>query len=452
MIHLCASICFLAIAANPIQCFAEGDETFESKLDAYIQPYLDARDFAGTILVASNGKIQVHKAYGFSNLEHGVEHTIHSKFRIGSISKHFTSVAILILQERNKLEVDDTVSKYLPEYPNGDRITLHHLMTHRSGIPNYVNFAGYDDVRKKKYSGEQAIEWFKDKPLDFEPGGGYSYSNSGYVLLRLIIEKVSGEPFREFMKKNVFEPAKLNETTIADADEIIENRATGYIPGPPPAQLLNGPVNEESIDLGASGIVSTCGDLYKWHQALKTDTVLSVTSRQRLFTNHGNSYGYGLSIYKRFGRRVQEHDGLTDGFTSFFGRLPDDDGCVVILSNIWAGMRDRIARDLFAMLFEEEYEIPQTRTYVDVDHKALEKFTGKYSFPPGFTFEIIADHGSLYLSWMGRARTYLSPLSNNEFFMRIRYDKLTFIQDAQGAVNSVVWRLGDNDFTCQRIE
>src|SRR2546428_6387237 len=215
----------------PGQVSANPDRQLEAQVDAYTRPYLDLGGFNGSVLIAKGGRVLLSKGYGMANYELNVINTPQTKFHLGSVSKTFTAAAIMILQERGKLNVHDPLGKYIADYPNGDRITLHHLLTNTSGIPNVNNFPEYNNQSKFPHTPSDLVLMFKQKPLDFEPGTrGYTESNSNY-LLAYIIEKLSGQPNGEFLKQNIFEPLGLRDTNHdGDASALIANKASGYVP------------------------------------------------------------------------------------------------------------------------------------------------------------------------------------------------------------------------------
>jgi CubicO group peptidase (beta-lactamase class C family) len=183
----------------------------EAKVNAYVKLYLDVGGFNGNILIVENGKVLLSKGYGMANFELGVPNTPQTKFHLGSISKTFTAAAILLLEERGQLRVNDPLTKFIPDYPNGDKITLHHLLSNTWGIPNINNFPEYNTWSKFPHTPADLIEKFKNKPLDFQPGErGYTESNSNYNLLAYIIEKLSGKSYGEFLKENVNSTCKCN--------------------------------------------------------------------------------------------------------------------------------------------------------------------------------------------------------------------------------------------------
>ena len=197
---LCAGALALVLATtSPI--LAANDPALEAEVDACLQPLLDLDLISGSILIAKGGKILLAKGYGPANREYGIPNTPETKFRLGSMTKQFTAMGILVLADRGKLSLDDPLANYLPDYPNAEKITLHQLLSHTSGVLSYNAVQGYGENYIKPWSIDEVIEWFKDDPLQFEPGEDWAYSNSGYVLLAKVIEVVSGQDYDDFLRQ-----------------------------------------------------------------------------------------------------------------------------------------------------------------------------------------------------------------------------------------------------------
>jgi len=304
------------------------------------------RGFSGAVLVAKDGRILVNCGYGMANYEHDVPNTPKTKFRIASITKPITAVAIMQLQEQGTLRVDDLLSKYLPDYPNADRITIHHLLTHTSGMPDHL--AGFDyAVRARAVSTDELIGLSKDKVLRSEPGQTYAYSNAGYALLTRIIEIASGQSYEAFLQEHIFRPAGMHDTLFDRHDRIIKDRAANYVFSPDHQKdFANAVWTEMSWISGAGGLLSTTEDLYRFDRALKAGTLLSPDSCKVMGTPHTEAkgpftlarhnmepghdcYGYGLMVRDQ----LQVHEGAWPGSRALFLRNLVDDWCVIVLTN-----------------------------------------------------------------------------------------------------------------------
>src|SRR5580698_9862694 len=243
-------------------------------MEQVVQSYVDSKQFMGAALVARDGKVLLSKGYGFANLEWGVANSPASKFRLGSITKQFTAACILLLEERGKLKVDDPVKKYMTDAPAAwDKVTIFNLLTHTSGIPSFTGFPDYSSTEAVPTTPEKLVARFRDKPLEFQPGEKWNYSNSGYVLLGYLIEKISGESYEKFVQENIFTPLGMKDSGYDSNSTIIPHRASGYSLGP------NGPVNagyiNMTVPLSAGGLYSTTDDLLRWEQGLFSGKLLS---------------------------------------------------------------------------------------------------------------------------------------------------------------------------------
>lgn len=301
--------------------------------------YLEAAHFQGTALLAKDGKVLLAKGYGLANREHGVPNKPETKFRLGSITKQFTAAAILQLQEKGKLSVHDKIAKYVPDTPPAwSAITIHHLLTHTSGIPNYTDPAEYERrMRERPGTPLAFVRRFRELPLDFQPGHKFSYSNSGYFLLGVIIEQVSGQTYEDYLRRNIFEPLEMRDTGYDHPETILPNRAAGYTAEPNPR-------NADFLDMGqpyaAGSLYSTVLDLYKWDRALYTTKVLTKPSIDAAFTPNphewgpGIRYGYGWGITGIGGTKAVGHGGGINGFSTVIWRDIDRDAVVILLSNV----------------------------------------------------------------------------------------------------------------------
>src|SRR6266550_639730 len=430
---------------------ATDDRTIEQKVSAYLQPYLDLNGFSGAILIAKGGRVIFSKGYGMANCELNVPNTPQTKFHLGSVSKTFTAAAIMILQERGKLNVHDPLAKYIPDYPNGDRITLHHLLTNTSGIPNVNNFPEYATQSKFPHTPSDLIPMFKQKPLDFEPGTrGYTESNSNYNLLAYIIEKLSGQTYGEFLKQNIFDPLLLRDTNHdGDASVLIANKASGYVPVGTTG-VENAPYLDWSIKTGNGSIYSTAEDLLRWDRALHAEKILKKSSLQQMFTEQ-----YGWFYGKRLNRTVVRMNGRSPGFNSDFQRYVDDDVCIIVLANTYAPTASVIGSDLAKIVFGEPYEVAKLVNPVRVDAKVLTSYAGRYQFGPDFfvprgIYAIEEKNGELLMVAPG-ANATLVPQSETEFFDRPFWSMIIFARDSQGKVTHLIWRYGGQDYRAERL-
>jgi CubicO group peptidase (beta-lactamase class C family) len=323
-----------------------------SRANEYLSAETLAGRFSGAALIARDGKALFSRGYGFANAEHEVPNTPQTKFRLGSLTKQFTAMAIMILQERGKLSVQDPVAKYVPDCPDAWRdITLHHVLTHTAGIPNLTTFPDYRQTMMLPSPVTRTVARFKNRPLQFKPGERFQYSNSGYILLGYIIELVSGGSYEDFLRQNIFEPLKMADSGYDHYESVLKHRASGYARAD--GRMINAPYQDMSIPHGAGALYSTTQDLLRWDQALYTGQLVSQKTIETVFNPNKNNYAYGWMVGKQFGRTEVSHGGQINGFSSFIARYPADKVCVIVLSNFEQTRLRKISLELAAMVFRE---------------------------------------------------------------------------------------------------
>lgn len=425
-------------------------QDIESKVDEYIEAHIKMGNFNGSILIAKGEKVLVCKGYGMANIEHDVLNTPKTKFRLGSVTKQFTAMAIMQLQEKGLLSVNDPLTKFIPDYPNGDKITIHHLLTHTSGIPNITDLPDLQKIKTIRSNVEKTIELFKKRPLEFTPGERYKYSNSGYVLLGYIVEKVSGKSYEDYLKENIFAPLNMRNSGYDHHSTIIKDRAAGYSPGE------NGLLNAEYIDMsiphGGGALYSTVEDMHRWDRALYTEKLVKKISLNKMFTPFKNNYGYGWRIAKEFNRKCIRHAGGIEGFKTQISRYIEDNACIIVLSNfVHARVKD-ISRDLAAILFGEKYEIPSERKIGKVDPGIYNAIVGIYEFEPDNILNITKDNNRLFVAPPGQPKLEIFPESDTKFFLKALDAEITFIKNEKGEVTKLIFHIGGKDMPAKKIK
>jgi CubicO group peptidase (beta-lactamase class C family) len=349
-----------ALLLSPASISGQADRTkpvFDRE-NTYITAESVTHSFRGAVLVGIDGKIAFEKGYGLADEEWDAPNTKTTKFRIASLGKQFTAACILLLQERGRLNVQDSISRYLSDLPETwQPVTIHQLLTHTSGIPNYTSSPQIAKLNRTGATPEEMIALVHDKPLDFKPGTKWSYTNTGYILLGMIIEKASSQSFADFLKSNIFDPLGMTNSGYDRATDILKERASGY--QIKDGHLANADFIDMSIPYAAGGIYSTVEDLYRWNEALARDgKLLAADSLKQMFneypeaTNLGQHYGYGVVISRqKFGRLLYYHGGGVEGFSSSIQRYPKEGVCIIVLSNLssykpW-DLGDHIASDVF---------------------------------------------------------------------------------------------------------
>jgi CubicO group peptidase (beta-lactamase class C family) len=354
---------FLLLFITALTAFSQSKV---EKMDALMRQYVENRQFNGSVLVAENGKVVFKKGYGMANMEWSIANTPDTKFRLGSITKQFTAMLVMQLVEKGKLKVNDKITTYLPDYPkaNGDKITVHHLLTHTSGIPNYTNFPKFfENLSRDPYTTEAFLKQFSELPLEFETGSTFNYSNSGYFLLGALIEKVTGKPYAQVLQEQILTPLQMKDTGYDLYEPILVKRAAGYEKKGP--NYVNAAYLDMSIPYAAGSLYSTVEDLYLWDQALYTDKLISASSKAILFTPFLSNYAYGWGVSKMKMGELKDslltigHGGGINGFNTLITRLPKDKQLVVLLNNTGDAPLGAIQKNLLNILYNQPVTPPK---------------------------------------------------------------------------------------------
>jgi CubicO group peptidase (beta-lactamase class C family) len=410
----------------------------ESKLNDYMDSLENRGYFNGVVLVAQGDQILLRKGYGMANFEHDVPNTPLTKFRIGSLTKAFTAMAVLQLQEQGKLCIDDPISLYISNYPNGDIITIRHLLTNTSGIPDYLSFPDYWKRTMRMYATvEQTIESFKDKLLQFHPGEGFSYTSSPYILLGFIIEKTSGISYEQYISEHICKPLNLENSGCEDGRTLLKHFASGY-------SICKGVIPTEYVDMclhvGPGGMYSTIDDLYKWDRALYRGDWIGEHVREQLFgsmTSPVGSYGWVVTdqfINHKTRKRVW-HNGTMNGFHVEFNRYIDEDIAIIVLSNINLTPVDIISRCLAKIVIGEEVAPLAAVHPLNIASINLEQYAGIYNTGEG---NIHPPHAN----WLTEALDQLTNIDTPRFAVGFFYD--TFYRYGIDPKSTVVVTYEDN--------
>jgi CubicO group peptidase (beta-lactamase class C family) len=420
-----------------------------ARMDQIARFYVDTNQFMGSVLVARGDEVVFSKSYGFANLEWQVPNALDGKFRIGSVTKQFTAAAILLLEERGKLKTGDPVKKYYPDAPAAwDQVTIYHLLTHTSGIPNFTSFPDYQKTEPLPSTAEETIKRFRDKPLEFAPGAEMRYSNSGYVLLGAIIEKASGMGYAQFLEESIFKPLGLKNTGYESNRAILPHRAAGYAPG------RMGPENAGFVDMSvpfaAGALYSTVGDLHLWNRALFGHKLLSEASVKKMTTPPKGDYALGIAVGDVEGTRVFHHGGGIAGFNCKLAYYPDTHITVVALSNLNGGGADNIVDRLGRVALGKTVVLPSERKAVKVPRATLEKYVGTYQLRPGFDLWFRIEGDGLTVQATNQPPMPLRAESKTTFFPLPIDAEFEFVLDTKGKVTGVHARQGGRDTLAPR--
>ena len=422
-------------------------------MDRYLQEAHRLWGFNGVVAVTQRGDLLLAKGYGMADTAFGNPNTLTTKFFIGSITKQFTAAAILLLHERGHLQLTDPITRYLPDYPAdpGDRITIHQLLTHTSGLPNYTDFPSIVLGRTIEVQPWDIVATFKSRPLDFEPGTGFHYSNSGYLLLGLIIEAVSGQSYEAFLHKEIFKPLGMLNSGYGRRVMGHPNRAEGYTIDAE-GRLIGAVPISFSIMFSAGALYTTVEDMLKWESALLNGTLLSPYSVALMMTPYSDGYGYGWWLDDRYGRSHAFHDGFLDGFNCTYDRWLEDDLAVIVFSNDDEAPVRKIADGLAAIVFGKRPVIPVRKEAVAVEADRLRRFVGRYLTASGNERTVYLDNGRLY-TFIGGGRPFaLLPESERKFFFeKDNTETLTFESSDKGRIDAVIYSNGENRWRLERV-
>lgn len=354
-------------------------QTKAKKIDELMSLYHQYRQFNGTVLVAEKGKIIFKKGYGFANMEWKIPNTPDTKFRLGSITKQFTSMLIMQLVEKGQIKLDGKLADYLPYYrkDTGEKVTIHHLLTHTSGIPSYTSLPGFfQDVSRDPYPVEEFVKKYCSGDLEFEPGSTCRYNNSGYFLLGAIIEQVTGKTYEQVLKENIFEPLQMNNSGYDRHEPILPKRAAGYEKRFD--EFVNAPYLDMSLPFAAGALYSTVEDLYLWDQALYTEKLLSNQYKEVMFTPFLSNYAYGWGVKKtaleggKDSLMTTAHGGGINGFNTLITRLIDDRHLIVLLNNTGGTNLGDMTQAIVNILYDKPYQLPK-QSIAQVIYKTIKE-------------------------------------------------------------------------------
>ena len=418
------------------------DQSTATQIDEYMKAATELGRFSGSILVAQEGKVVINKGYGFANLEYGIPNTPDTKFRIASITKQFTAMAILILQEQGALRVQDRICRYVSDCPEAwQPITIHHLLTMTPGIPDVQNFPDNETYERLPTTVEATIERFKDRPLEFTPGEHFSYTSSGYLLLGHIIEQVSGLRYEDFLREQIFHPLGMRNSGYDHPQTVLKHRASGY------SRQGTRPINAVHFEMdtphAAGALYSTVEDLFLWDQALYTEKIISKSSLEAMFTVFIEPYAYGWIIAESSGRKMVMHPGAISGFRAAIVRFPEEKVCMIVLSNI-EEKYTQLTTDLAAIVFGEDYEIPKVPDTIQLDSNTLEQYVGKYRFGEHWEIMITIEDGRLMIHppWSSHAYYEIHHESDSQFFLKELGFSFTVPRNDEGRITHIVMNQG----------
>ena len=418
-------------------------------MEQIVQAEVAKKVFMGSVLVVRDGNILLSKGYGMANVEWEIPNAPSTKFRLGSITKQFTAASILLLEERGTLSIDERVKTYLPDIPaSWERITVRNLLTHTGGIPNFTALPTYREMQVSPTSPDKIMAMVTDRPLDFEAGEKMSYSNSGYVVLGAIIEKLTGGSYADFIQKNLFEPLGMTDSGYDSNTAIIQRRASGYMPS------QKGPVNagyiHMSVPHAAGALYSTTLDLLKWERALFAGKVVNAASLQKMTTPFKNDYAFGLVVHTTNGRRVIEHDGGIDGFNTHMAYYPDSKVVVIVLGNVNGAAPGAIGGKLELLAHGDPVIETADRREITLPAATLQRYAGTYELAPKVTLTVALDGSQLTTQLTGQGAFPIFPESETQFFLKAVDAQIEFVVES-GAVTAAILHQNGRDQRAPKV-
>lgn len=434
----------------PASLFAQ-EKNVQTKVDEYLSAYAQMNLFSGSVLIANDREIIFEKSYGYACNAFDIRNTIETKFRIGSLTKGFTAIAILQLVEQGKLNLEDPLTRFIPDYPHGDQITITNLLTHTSGIPNHTELESFNtDRRVYPFKLLQTINTFKYKALDFTPGEQSAYSNSNYLLLGYILEKVSKMSYESYIQKHILDPLEMKNTGFEHPEKIIKQFANGTV-------LRNNELQNcryrNMANANASGaLYSTVEDLLRLDLALYHNLLLSEKYRELMTNPFKDKLTFGWGTAKVFDHKMVGLAGEIDGFRANISRFVNDTVCIIVLSNLENAPINRINRDLIAITFNQSYQIPNIEQTIALKDALLESYVGTYELKPGFNFQITVDNERIFCQPTGQAKLELFALSDSEFMLTEVPAHIAFEFGTDQKVEKLILKQGGRDIPIMRIK
>lgn len=429
---------FFSLLFLPVAGFTQ---SIAQKADELLSAYATQQKFSGSVLIAKQGKIIFEKAYGFADLKNSQPNTAQTEFRVGSLTKMFTSTLILQLASASRLSLTDPVTKYVPSFANGEKIQLKHLLSHTSGIKGTTGTPAPTTLA-------ESVSRFRCEGLAFEPGTRFEYNNFNYILLSYIAQKVTGVPFAKLVQASVLARAGMTHSGLDTKERPSQNKALGYVTNPKTIEWQVAESGDVALASGAGALYSTTGDLYKWAQSLSTHAVLADTLLANALTPQQNNYGLGWMISEKNGRLQIGHTGSIPGFIANFMQFPKEEVTIILLANYQDTDGRHLSDDLVAVAFGEDYTLPTKKQAVSLSESVLNKYTGEYQLPNGFAITVSVEGNKLYALAQGdQDKIELTPESELKFFLRGPETEIEFIREGDAIKYMFVNMQGGQKFT-----
>jgi len=423
------TICMVAFQACSAQNNAHINTLeIENKVDSLMMPLVDEGILSGSILIAIRGNILFAKGYGLADREQNIPNTPETILPIGSITKTITAIAIMQLQENNKLNINDKLNNYLDDFPNGDKITIYHLLTHTSGIPSY-NWLRSDN---KPQELEVVINWVKELELKSVPGEKFMYSNSGYALLTLIIEKVSGMKYEDYIKENIFIPCNMENTGLYSMNNPLNNMAFGY--GRVDYDGFKKAAPPSPLAKGDGDLYSTVKDLYKFVMAFYNNKLISPESRRQMLDTYKNNYALGWIIEKMHDEKLVYHNGGELGYMSNMMSFNDNELLVIYLFNSDFLLAHLVEEQLAAIALRKPWQPLFKKKNDRSSVNSFKIFAGEYKIDESSSFAISIDKEHIYFQESGQPKCAAYLFAENYIYIKEINSRIRFEQSEEGII------------------
>ncbi len=426
-------------------------EKKKQEIDHIIKAYEAIHKFNGTALIHYQNTTIFERSYGWQNVEKKILNQNKNVYQIASLTKSFTALVIVKLNEEGELSVKDPISKFITDYPRGNEITIEHLLTHTSGI--------YEALQNKEYfrllhtgkiiTKNEQLSFFKNEPLAFEPGTQFSYTNSGYILLGMIIEKVTGLSYEDAVRKIILNPLKMAHTGF---DYLALKSPYKTVP-----YSYISKTKQEKTEIwnptftGPAGqIYSTAEDLYKYYEGLRDYKIVSKEAFKKATTPYLSGYGYGWFIDDLYGKKLINHGGNIEGSTSYFAMLPDDDLCIILLNNITSKKLEKAGNTILAAILGQSYTLPQPPKEITLSTETLKKYVGNYELSDNNVLHILYENGQLYIQNNNDPKIRMLAEKEDAFYLQDDDTEISFIFK-KGEKDVIMIRKGLSSKTAERL-
>jgi CubicO group peptidase (beta-lactamase class C family) len=403
-------------------------EKKKEEIDRIIKAFAGINKFNGTALIHYQNKNIFEKSYGWQDAEKKIPNQDKSIYQIASLTKSFTALMIVKLNEEGKLSVKDPVSKFISDYPRGNEITIEHLLNHTSGIYEVLQNKEYFGLLHtgKSISKDKELSFFKNEPLAFEPGTQFSYTNSGYIVLGIIIEKITGLSYEDAIQKNILTPLKMIHTgfNYMALKSPYKTVPYSYISN---TKQEKTEVWNSTLTGPAGQIYSTVEDLYNYYVGLRDYKIVSKEAFKKATTPYLSGYGYGWFIDDLYGKKLINHGGNIEGSTSYFAMLPQDDLCIILLNNITSKKLEKAGNTILAALLEQPYSLPQPKKEAILSAGILKKYMGDYQLSEESIIHILYENGQLFMQNNKDPKVRILAEKEDTFFVQDDDTEISFI-------------------------